>query len=136
MLYGISQRRQGNSLWVFRMVRKPEGKYLIPNVYVVSTTPALAAAALLTGLIENCRRIYIDKDSQAHAFYWRNLVWLLVWLHGWTASYSILQAVLITSTAPAPTWAPPVVNTGYIAGAIVCLTAITVSDMSLRSAAN
>lgn len=124
----IDHKRRSKSIWLFRLVRRPAGRYLVGNANFLFAIASLIVCGCLVGYIYNFWSVAILRANQDNAFFWRTLIWLPFGAHLWFSSWSSLQAGLLASQAASiPHLLPPVVaNTLYIGGLLaLAATALT-----------
>ncbi|GAA6019941.1 hypothetical protein JCM8202_001761 [Rhodotorula sphaerocarpa] len=121
----LDSRRRQKSLWLFRLVRRSNGRYLVASSPLVFAIASFLACSCLIGYIHNFYRVALQRSDQSNAFYWRTLIWLPLGAHLWLSSWSSLQAGVLASRSPtvARLLHPILVNTLYVGG-LVALIAI------------
>ncbi|GAA5956771.1 hypothetical protein JCM8115_003813 [Rhodotorula mucilaginosa] len=124
----IDHKRRNKSIWLFRLVRRPAGRYMVGNANFLFAIASLVVCGCLVGYIHNFWSVAILRANQDNAFFWRTLIWLPFGAHLWFGSWSSLQAGLLASQAASiPHLLPPIVaNTLYIGGLLaLAATALT-----------
>ncbi|GAA5990432.1 hypothetical protein JCM10908_007369 [Rhodotorula pacifica] len=116
----IDHRRRNKSIWLWKLVRRPNGRYLVGNAHFLFAITSLIVCGCLIGYIHNFWSVVIWRQDQNNSFFWRTLICLPVAAHLWFSSWSSLQAGLLASQAASiPHLLPPIVaNTVYVGGMV------------------
>ncbi|KDE05571.1 hypothetical protein MVLG_04066 [Microbotryum lychnidis-dioicae p1A1 Lamole] len=132
----LDYQRRAKQIWIFRFVHRPKGRYIVGNQHVVFTTFSIISCFVLIGFAESSRRALILHRGMAEAFYWRNLVYIPILVHGWVSSFSILQASVLVSERALnkQVLSPRLVNLVYVVGIVVILSAALTLDIFIARA--
>ncbi|GAA6014561.1 hypothetical protein JCM10207_001645 [Rhodosporidiobolus poonsookiae] len=133
---GLEYRRRKRRFWLWRLVTRPNGRYIVGNQHVIFALCAFISCPILIGYFNNTRRVVLLLKFQQRAFFWRTLVWIPLILHAWLSSWANLQAAILSSQKATNQHllSPIVANTVYVAGIIVVLVPIAVLDALSGSA--
>ncbi|GAA5882344.1 hypothetical protein JCM3774_005077 [Rhodotorula dairenensis] len=117
----VDCKRRKRSIWLWKLVRRPNGRYLVGNAHFLFAIMSLAVCGCLVGYVHNFWSVAIEGNHQGNAFFWRTLIWLPFGAHLWFNSWSSLQAGILASQAAAiPHYLPPIVaNSLYIGGLLL-----------------
>ncbi|SCV73554.1 BQ2448_7480 [Microbotryum intermedium] len=130
VFYTIVIRRQDKKLWMFRFVQTRYGRYIVPNMYIVSVLPSLPAAGLIAGLLVDNRRIFVFRRGQHGAMLWKTLIWVVVYVQGWVVVFSGVTAALLISNEDKPFYLRPAfINSIYISGPFVIVLGIAIPSI-------
>ncbi|SCZ95041.1 BZ3500_MvSof-1268-A1-R1_Chr11-3g03563 [Microbotryum saponariae] len=130
VVYTIVIRRQDKKLWMFRFVQTRYGRYIVPNMYIVSVLPSIPAAGLIAGLLVDNRRIFVFRHGQHGAMLWKTLIWVVVYAQGWFVVFSGVTAALLISNEDKPFYLRPAfINTIYIVGPFVVVLGIAIPSI-------
>ncbi|KAG0659123.1 hypothetical protein C6P46_005294 [Rhodotorula mucilaginosa] len=88
----VEHRRRKKSIWLWKLVRRTNGRYLVGN---------FISCAVSIGYFASFYQVFIDGTHQHEAFYWRTLIWIVYVVHLWTTSSSNLQAGILSSQSAA-----------------------------------
>ncbi|ORY85964.1 hypothetical protein BCR35DRAFT_48611 [Leucosporidium creatinivorum] len=127
----IDYRRRGKPLWVWRLVRRSNGTYLVGAQHVLFTIFAAIASLIIIGYLNNSRRTLILHIYMERAYFWRSLVWLPMFVHGWISSWSNLQAAILSSQRAAQTHllSPRLANSLYVGVLVGIIIVVVVLDV-------
>ncbi|GAA5985149.1 hypothetical protein JCM10908_002544 [Rhodotorula pacifica] len=120
-------RRRGNSFWLWRFVRRPNGRYVVGNQRTLFALFSAISCGVYIAYFSSFYTIYIDNGTgSGGAMFWRMVSWLPSGLHLYISSWANLQAAIISSQVVAgrQLLGPIPLNTVYIAGAVVGVVAV------------
>ncbi|KDE07742.1 hypothetical protein MVLG_02014 [Microbotryum lychnidis-dioicae p1A1 Lamole] len=130
VVYTVVIRRQDKKLWMFRFVQTRYGRYIVPNMYIVSVLPSLPAAGLIAGLLVDNRRIFVFRHGQHGAMLWKTLIWIVVYAQGWFVVFSGVTAALLISNEDKPFYLRPAfINSVYIVSPFVVILGIAIPSI-------
>ncbi|KAK4052301.1 hypothetical protein OIO90_004382 [Microbotryomycetes sp. JL221] len=93
----IDYRRRGKPFWVWRLVSRSNGQYIVGNQHVLFSACSIITAAVMIGYNLNCYRTFVFRQYLSRAYMWRGLVYLPLVVHGWVSSWANLQAAVLSS---------------------------------------
>ncbi|GAA5827903.1 hypothetical protein JCM11251_007723 [Rhodosporidiobolus azoricus] len=127
----IDYRRRKRPFWLYRLVSRPNGRFLVGNQHALFAILSIVAAAILIGFLNNTRRVVLLLKYQQRAFFWRTLVWIPMILHAWVSSWANLQAAILSGqkVTQQHLLSPRVANGVYVGGIVTLLVPITVLDV-------
>ncbi|GAA5985091.1 hypothetical protein JCM10908_002520 [Rhodotorula pacifica] len=120
-------RRRGNSFWLWRFVRRPNGRYVVGNQRTLFALFSAISCGVYIAYFSSFYTIYINNGTgSGGAMFWRMVSWLPSGLHLYISSWANLQAAIISSQVVAgrQLLGPIPLNTVYIAGAVVGVVAV------------
>ncbi|BGP03270.1 Proteophosphoglycan 5 [Rhodotorula toruloides ATCC 204091] len=125
-LMAVEYRRRDKRFWLWRLVSRSNGRYIVGNQHALFALFSLASCAVLVGYNNNFRRAALLQRFQARAYFWRSLVWIPLIVHAWISSWSNLQAAILSSQKATKTHilSPKLANGLYIAGFLVLIPVI------------
>ncbi|KAI5476019.1 hypothetical protein MNV49_000491 [Pseudohyphozyma bogoriensis] len=117
------RRKKVNVFWVFRLVQRPSGRYVVTNTKTVSIVLSLITFPVLYGYIHATWTVYLDHGSQATLTAWFSLPAFGFILHGWLVAWGLLQAYLLTPDySDKSVVSARVANAVFVGGgAVLCL---------------
>lgn len=115
------QRKKG--LWLWRLVRRANGRYIVGNQHLLFALFSFIVCGVLLGYFINFHQVYLQKQEQQQAFFWRTMIFLCFGVHLWVASFANLQAGILASQSAARKYilSPVFLNTFYVGAFIVML---------------
>ncbi|GAA5946101.1 hypothetical protein JCM3775_005532 [Rhodotorula graminis] len=127
----IEYRRREKRFWLWRLVMRPNGRYIVGNQHALFAILTFISCAVAIGYFYNLHQVVLVGRAQDESFLWRNLIWVPLILHAWISSWSNLQAsVLSTQKATKRHLVCPLVaNTLYSAGLVIILVPVIVLDV-------
>ncbi|GAA5888404.1 hypothetical protein JCM6882_008609 [Rhodosporidiobolus microsporus] len=127
----IDYRRRKKRFWLWRLVTRPNGRYIVGNQHAIFAICTIISSCILIGFTNNTRRVVLLLKYQQRAFFWRTLVWIPMILHAWLSSWANLQAAILSGQKATNQHllSPRVANIIYIAGIILLLLPILVLDI-------
>ncbi|BGO95322.1 hypothetical protein NBRC10512_004338 [Rhodotorula toruloides] len=125
-LMAVEYRRREKRFWLWRLVSRSNGRYIVGNQHALFAFFSLASCAVLLGYNNNFRRVALLQRFQSRAYFWRSLVWIPLIVHAWISSWSNLQAAILSSQKATKTHilSPKLANGLYIAGFLVLIPVI------------
>ncbi|GAA6055033.1 hypothetical protein JCM3770_006704 [Rhodotorula araucariae] len=127
----IEYRRREKRFWLWKLVTRPNGRYIVGNQHALFAVFSLISCAVFIGYNVNFRRVVLLHRYQQRAYFWRSLIWLPLLVHAWISSWSNLQAAVLSSQKATQRHllSPVVANSLYIGGLIVVLVPVVVLDV-------
>ncbi|GAA5862020.1 hypothetical protein JCM3774_006143 [Rhodotorula dairenensis] len=114
----VECRRKNRRIWLWRLVRRSKGRYIVGNQYLLFAAMSLLTCGLSIGLTSSFFQVFVDRTHQRSAFFWRSIIWIPVGAHMWLSSYANLQASILTTQEAAGRdhLSPLVANGLYLSG--------------------
>ncbi|GAA5979300.1 hypothetical protein JCM11641_001987 [Rhodosporidiobolus odoratus] len=127
----IEFRRRKKRFWLYRLVTRPNGTYIIGNQHALFAICSIISCGILIGYTFNARRVVLLLMYQQRAFFWRTLVWVPLILHAWISSWANLQAAILSGQKLTNQHhlSPRFANGFYIGGLLCLLIPILVLDV-------
>ncbi|KAL8283756.1 hypothetical protein RQP46_005551 [Phenoliferia psychrophenolica] len=93
----VEGRQRGtNVIWIFRRVRRPQGRYIVTNAKLASTLLSIVNLLVLTFYNLDLYHVFLQKGPQNHSFFWWSYFILGFLAQGWVVAWGILQALILT----------------------------------------
>ncbi|GAA5990360.1 hypothetical protein JCM10908_007332 [Rhodotorula pacifica] len=111
-------RRKKKPIWLWRLVRRTNGRYIVGNQHLLFAAMSLVTCSLSIGLTLSFYQVFVNRTHQRDAFFWRSIIWIPVGAHMWLSSYANLQAsILATQEAAGRHLLSPLIANGlYLSG--------------------
>ncbi|BGP27457.1 hypothetical protein JCM10295v2_006425 [Rhodotorula toruloides] len=131
-LMAVEYRRREKRFWLWRLVSRSNGRYIVGNQHALFALFSLVSCAVLLGYNNSFLRVALLQTYQDRAFFWRSLVWIPLIVHAWISSWSNLQASILSSQKATKMHilAPTIANALYIAGFFVLVPVIVLDVYS------
>ncbi|KAI5479794.1 starch phosphorylase, glycosyltransferase family 35 protein [Pseudohyphozyma bogoriensis] len=132
LLWIDAKRKRNESLWLFRLVQRPQGRFIVTNAKVAHCIMSVVCLAIGMGLYWELWKVYIDHGSQAMLGAWQICPALAFYTHGWLVSWGQLQAYLLTpDQINKHMLTPMVANTLFVGGGILMGAGLIASCVTL-----
>ncbi|KAK4057514.1 hypothetical protein OIO90_001583 [Microbotryomycetes sp. JL221] len=119
-------RLQTRRFWLFRLVQRPSGRYIVSNQRALCSIMSIIVGAVSIAYLSDVYNVYVDKGSQTNTSAWRAYIFLPLFAHGWIISWGGLQALILTTDHKhGPLMTARVANALFVGGGII-LTAVGV----------
>ncbi|KAM0753665.1 hypothetical protein T439DRAFT_160529 [Meredithblackwellia eburnea MCA 4105] len=96
ILWEDARRKKNESMWLFRFVQRPAGRYIVTNSKLASAVLSIICLVFVLGALQDCWTVYLHHGSQIRSGGWRTLTSLPFGVHGWLLAWGQLQAFLLT----------------------------------------
>ncbi|KAK4048431.1 hypothetical protein OIV83_004777 [Microbotryomycetes sp. JL201] len=100
----VDYRRRGKTFWVWRLVSRSNGQYIVGKYVFNFLLPLRSQAGAQADVGGWHARVYrsvnmtlVLREYVDRAYFWRTLVWLPILVHGWISSWANLQAAVLSS---------------------------------------
>jgi len=94
-LLEASYRHGRRTLWLFKLVRRDNGRFIIGNASLLWPATVCAEFAVFLPYLLAMKSIYVDRSDPASAYYWRCLTTLPILFSGMLSTWISLQASLL-----------------------------------------
>ncbi|POY70711.1 hypothetical protein BMF94_6295 [Rhodotorula taiwanensis] len=119
----IEYRQRKKTIWLWRLVRRSNGRYIVGNQHALFAIFSLITCAVMIGYLVNFHQVFVLKTHQDDAFYWRTTIFIAFGVQLWVTSFANLQAGILASQAAAKKYilSPVLANTFYIGAFLAML---------------
>lgn len=83
--------REGKKLWLWRLVSRTQGRYILGNAANLWVICCLVNIVLQIAFVSLVYEIYAHDGSQSSIYFWRTLVLIPIVVHGHVATWNMLQ---------------------------------------------
>ncbi|BGO95984.1 hypothetical protein NBRC10512_005431 [Rhodotorula toruloides] len=88
---------RGNPTWLFRIVERPSGRYIVTNLKLALTLFTVAASALLLAFIAETYQFYVRGGLRSHVVTFKTWSGVPLFVQGWLLIWSTLQASILAT---------------------------------------
>ncbi|KAI5477105.1 hypothetical protein MNV49_006833 [Pseudohyphozyma bogoriensis] len=110
-------RQKGKKLWAWRLVARPEGRFIVGNQSLLEPLLGILSAAIYLSHIAVEIKVFFEMGDQSSLSAWRLVPWDFLFLQNWIVSWASLQSFILTNGhQPGLRWITPRLMNGAFLG--------------------
>ncbi|ORY92682.1 hypothetical protein BCR35DRAFT_6005 [Leucosporidium creatinivorum] len=121
----IDYRRREKSFWVYRLVKRPGGSYIVGNLALLEPVLTCLVTAILLAHLQDEFDTTFDGAAKDQTGVWRIAPWSVLFFQCWMVSFASLQAFVLSADQGAIRFfTPRIANTVFVVvgvAAAICL---------------